>query len=74
MGQRFTIVGVIARKGRVLGQSFDGVALRPIAAFEAIYSRRQTTTVSVKLRGIVFGLILARRASLLDPIEALRYE
>ena len=29
MGQRFTIVGVIARKGRVLGQSFDGFALMP---------------------------------------------
>ncbi len=50
MGQRFTIVGVVARKGRVLGQSFDGFALIPITAFESIYGRRQTTTVSVKLR------------------------
>lgn len=49
MGQRFTIVGVIARKGRVLGQSFDGFALMPITAFEGIYGRRQTTTVSVKM-------------------------
>ncbi len=50
MGQRFTVVGVVAGKGRVLGQSFDGFALLPISAFEAIYGRRQTTTVSVKLR------------------------
>ncbi len=50
MGQRYTIVGVVARKGRVLGQSFDGFALMPISAFEAIYGRRQNTTISVKMR------------------------
>ncbi len=49
MGRRFTVAGVIARKGRVLGQSFDGFLLMPITAFEAIYGRRRTTTVSVKL-------------------------
>jgi len=49
MGQRFTVIGVVARKGRVLGQSFDGFALMPITAFEGIYGRRQTTTVSVKV-------------------------
>jgi putative ABC transport system permease protein len=49
-GQRFTVVGVVGRKGRVLGQSFDGFALMPITAFEALYGRRQTTVVSVKLR------------------------
>ncbi len=49
LGQRFTVIGVIARKGRVLGQSFDGFALMPITAFEGIYGRRQTTTVSVKV-------------------------
>ena len=50
MGQRFTVIGVIAAKGRVLGQSFDGFALMPITAFESIYGLRQTTTVSVKVR------------------------
>lgn len=50
MGQRFIIIGVVARKGRVLGQSFDGFALTPITTFEAIYGRRQATTVSVKMR------------------------
>lgn len=49
MGQRFTVVGTVARKGRVLGQSFDGFALLPISAFEALYGRRQTTTISVKV-------------------------
>jgi putative ABC transport system permease protein len=43
------IKGVIARKGRVLGQSFDGFALMPISTFESIYGRRLTTTVSVKM-------------------------
>jgi putative ABC transport system permease protein len=50
MGQRYTVIGVIGRKGRVLGQSFDGFALMPITAFEALYGRRQSTTVSVKMR------------------------
>jgi putative ABC transport system permease protein len=49
MGERFTVIGVVGRKGRVLGQSFDGFALIPITAFEAIYGRRQATTVSVKM-------------------------
>lgn len=49
MGRRFEVVGVIARKGRVLGQSFDGFALTPIGVFETIYGRRRTTTVSVKM-------------------------
>lgn len=50
MGRHFTIVGVVAPKGRVLGQSFDGFVLLPISSFEGIYGRRQTTTVSVKMR------------------------
>jgi putative ABC transport system permease protein len=49
MGERFQIVGVTAKKGRVLGQSFDGFVLLPISAFETIFGRRQTTTVSVKM-------------------------
>jgi len=48
-GELFTIVGVIAPKGRVLGQSFDGFVLMPITTFESIYGRRQTTTISVKM-------------------------
>ncbi|HSA55813.1 MAG TPA: ABC transporter permease [Gemmatimonadaceae bacterium] len=50
LGERFTIVGVNARKGRVLGQSFDGFVLMPITRFEMMYGRRNTTTISVKLR------------------------
>ena len=49
-GQRFTVIGVVAPKGRVLGQSFDGFALMPISAFESIYGLRQNTTISVKMR------------------------
>lgn len=50
MDQRFTIIGVVAPKGRVLGQSFDGFVLMPISSFESIYGLRQTTTISVKMR------------------------
>jgi putative ABC transport system permease protein len=48
-GELFTVVGVVAAKGRVLGQSFDGFAMVPITTFEGMYGRRQTTTVSVKM-------------------------
>ena len=43
-----TIIGTIVAKGRVLGQSFDGFVMLPITSFEAMYGRRQTTTISVK--------------------------
>lgn len=48
-GREMTVKAVTARKGRVLGQSFDGFALLPITTFETLYGRRKTTTVSVKM-------------------------
>ncbi len=48
-GARFTVVGVLAPKGRILGQSFDRMVLMPITAFETLYGRRGTTTISVKM-------------------------
>ena len=48
-GLELVIKGVIAKKGRVLGQSFDGFALLPLTTFESVYGRRLTTTVSVKM-------------------------
>jgi putative ABC transport system permease protein len=44
-----TIIGTIAAKGKVLGQSFDGFVMLPITTFESMYGRRQTTTISVKM-------------------------
>lgn len=44
-----TVKGVTAKKGNVLGQSFDGFALLPISTFESVYGRRQTLTISVKM-------------------------
>jgi len=49
-GQRFTVIGVVAPKGRVLGQSFDAFVMIPIPSFESIWGRRQQTVVSVKMR------------------------
>ena len=49
-GELFTVAGVAAPKGRVLGQSFDGFVQMPITTFESMYGRRQTTTISVKMR------------------------
>ena len=49
LGEWFSVIGVNARKGQVLGQSFDGFVLMPLSRFEMIFGRRNTTTVSVKL-------------------------
>jgi putative ABC transport system permease protein len=48
-GIEMRVKGTVAKKGRVLGQSFDGFVLLPITTFESIYGRRLTTTVSVKM-------------------------
>lgn len=48
-GRELVVKGVIARKGKVLGQSFDGFALLPYSTFESMYGRRKTTVVSVKM-------------------------
>ena len=49
LGQRFTVIGAIAKKGRVLGQSFDGFVLLPLPNFEMVFGRRKTNNVSVKM-------------------------
>ena len=76
MGHRFTIVGTIAKKGRVLGQSFDGFVLMPLPNFEMIYGRRKTNTVSVKMpaaEDVAGGMTRAdeamRIAHRLRPVE-----
>ncbi|MEO8479098.1 MAG: ABC transporter permease [Gemmatimonadota bacterium] len=48
--REFTVIGVVAPKGKTLGQSFDGFALLPLPIFEAIWGRRGATVVSVKMR------------------------
>jgi putative ABC transport system permease protein len=48
--REFTVIGVVAPKGKTLGQSFDGFAMLPLPMFESIWGRRGTTVVSVKMR------------------------
>jgi putative ABC transport system permease protein len=65
LGERFTVVGVVAKKGRVLGQSFDGFVLLPLRTFEMLYGRRSTTTVSVKMpdaEAVASGMARAEEA------------
>jgi putative ABC transport system permease protein len=64
-GREFIVKGVIARKGKVLGQSFDGFALLPYSTFASVYGRRKTTVVSVKMRTadeVEDGMALAEEA------------
>src|SRR5207244_8814539 len=37
------------KKGPVVGQSWDGFVMLPLTTFEALYGRRQTTVISVKM-------------------------
>jgi putative ABC transport system permease protein len=48
-GREVEVTGVIEKKGRVLGQSFDAFILLPFSTFESFYGRRKTTVVSVKM-------------------------
>jgi len=43
------VKGVIAKKGTVLGQSWDGFVMLPLSTFESMYGRRQTMVISVKM-------------------------
>src|SRR3989442_2398788 len=49
-GWAFTSKGVIPKTGTVLGQSWDGFVMIPLTQFEALYVRRKTTVISVKMR------------------------
>src|SRR5512145_1915621 len=48
-GIQLLVKGVIARKGTVLGQSWDGFVMLPLTTFESMYGRRQTMVISVKM-------------------------
>jgi putative ABC transport system permease protein len=48
-GMQLLVKGVIARKGTVLGQSWDGFVMLPLSTFESMYGRRQTMVISVKM-------------------------
>ncbi len=48
-GQEVTVKGIVAKKGTVLGQSWDGFVMLPITFFESMYGRRQTSVISVKM-------------------------
>ncbi|HMG18168.1 MAG TPA: ABC transporter permease [Gemmatimonadales bacterium] len=48
-GIQLVVKGVIARKGTVLGQSWDGFVMLPLSTFESMYGRRQTMVISVKM-------------------------
>jgi len=64
-GAQLTIKGVIAKKGTVLGQSWDGFVMLPLTTFEALYGRRQTTVISVKMpaaAGVADGMLRAEEA------------
>jgi putative ABC transport system permease protein len=51
--ERFEVVGVLATKGRMLGQSFDAIALIPLSRYEMLYGHRATTSISIKMRDAI---------------------
>ncbi|MBI1723568.1 MAG: ABC transporter permease, partial [Gemmatimonadetes bacterium] len=48
-GHEVTIVGVVAKRGTVLGQPRDNMILLPFTTFESFFGRRKTTVVFVKM-------------------------
>ena len=64
-GEHFEVIGVLATKGRVLGQSFDGIALVPLSRYEMIYGHRATTSISIKMadaQDVASGMARAEEA------------
>ena len=48
-GHEVTLVGVVVKRGSVLGQSRDNMVLMPFTTFEGWFGRRKTTVVFVKM-------------------------
>ncbi|HYL21883.1 MAG TPA: ABC transporter permease [Gemmatimonadales bacterium] len=64
-GAQLLVKGVIAKKGTVLGQSWDGFVMLPLTTFESLYGRRQTTVISVKMptaTSVAGGMLRAEEA------------
>ena len=61
-GTQLAVKGVIAKKGTVLGQSWDGFVMLPLTTFEMLYGRRQTMVISVKMPTAVSVNDAMRRA------------
>ena len=51
-GREVEIVGVVVKRGSVLGQSRDNMILLPFTTFEAVFGRRKTNVVFVKMAGV----------------------
>src|SRR5207244_4811538 len=69
-GAQLLVKGVIAKKGTVLGQSWDGFVMLPLTTFESLYGRRQTTVISVKMptaAGVAGGMLRAEEAIRIAP-------
>ena len=64
-GAQFVVKGVIAKKGTVLGQSWDAFVMLPLTTFESMYGRRQTMVISVKMptaEGVAPAMLRAEEA------------
>jgi len=47
-GHTFWVIGVLAARGKILGQSRDNAALIPLETFESLYGRRRSISIAIK--------------------------
>jgi putative ABC transport system permease protein len=44
-GKRFTVIGVLERKGKILGESLDSLVIIPITSLEKTFGRRRSVVI-----------------------------
>ncbi|MBM3307134.1 MAG: ABC transporter permease [Candidatus Eisenbacteria bacterium] len=44
-GKRFSVIGVLERKGKILGESLDGLVIIPITTLEKTFGRRRSVVI-----------------------------
>ena len=70
--QEFTVVGVLERKGGIVGQSQDNRVLIPLAVFIKSYTRRWDTSVDISVKAYSKDAVVATMDEAIGIMRSLR--